>query len=168
MKKLLIIAIMFISAFSLQAQNEDSRIPESDSKIMVGLATGFTSGSGISVRSVMEKHGVTLTVLPYAISDGDDSFSYLNLGLSYNYYFRQNDFVDFSMKLGTQYVRNSGDDFIFNEGSKINLGIGPEINFHILPELDFEFYLGYGLYDIADSLNSSLTTGIGFYYNIYL
>ena len=168
MKKLLTIAFMFIFALGLQAQEEDSRLPDSDSKIMIGLAAGFTSGTGISVRTVQKQHGVTLTVLPYFTSQENNPANFINLGLSYNYYFRQNDFVDFSMKFGTQYLGGDVDfDLSFGEASQINVGIGPEINIHIVPELDLEFYLGYGLYDIADSLNSSLTAGVGFYYNIY-
>ena len=169
MKNSILILIMLLSTISIFAQKDSPSIDNFTSKIMIGTSFGTTSGSGISARYVSNNSGVTFTILPNYVRNENFSHTNLNMGLSYNYYVRTNRYVDFSMKVSAR--RQQGGLFSYwtdnPDRVRVNLGIGPEINFHLLPEIDVDVHLGYGLYDITKSLNSSLSASVGFYYNIY-
>ncbi len=175
MKYLTLLVVCLCITVQLTAQEQESRIPEYSSKLMIGSSLNSTYGSGLSFAYVQDKHGISLNFLPFSSVTTDDLFPseirYLNLGLSYNYYIRKNNIVDFSLKTGFQRISGSLSSDVIGEPNSVvrySFGVGPEISFHLSKEIDFSVNLGYGLYNITESLNSNISGGVGFYYNAYL
>lgn len=166
MKRILLLAFVIVSLLGQAQENisEMSLKPVHE----LGLATGFTTGSGFSYRYFPGKFGYQITLIPPLLNDG--RLDYFNGGFSLLMNIKE-------VKEGRFFAYASGSyrakyEYFYNYyGSnqtyideQINAGVGIGFDIYAGKYLGINLMGGYGLKEITEGVNTFFTVETGIYF----
>ncbi len=153
MKK--IFTSILVLTFVISGYSQEVTQPTSPKlKHHVGLHAGATTGLGLSYRYWPKRLGFQFTTAPAF----GQNFSFVSLGLSGLYTFKDNENIDFYGYLGNHLILIDGN-------AQHNIGLGAGFKFEFVKVLNLNVQAGYGVYNTTSDIYSSLTGEVGLYYN---
>ena len=163
--KLLILSILLVASFGMQAQSKTTNTKKESFKHGIGVGAGFTTGNGISYRYMPEKFGIQTTLGFLATQDDQ----YMSAGVTFIYKIVDAQFSDLYLFQGNSLLYNkyvdtyTEDNYDYSETTNsINNSIGFGVEITLLKRLSANFMIGYASYNAAETI--TVTGETAFYY----
>ncbi len=156
----LILSIICIAVFSLNANSQSQDTVKTIKKHNVGFHASSLSGLGLSYRYWPKKAGIQVTVLPVFLKGKGHFLSSAITGL---YTLNEGKTVDLYSYLGVHYIsiKSSGNQ---TSSNSLNTGVGFGFKINFTESFNLNIQAGYGLYNITDTFVSTIAGGTGLYF----
>jgi len=147
-------SFLLTGLFLWSAPKAQAQFVGSDFDHEIGVHAGFTSGIGLSYRYWPGTFGLQTTFLP--IFGQENKF--ISFGVTGLAMLKDNSNVDLFLYLGNHWL------FTNDDPTQWNVGLGPGVEIEMGNDFVFDIMVGYALYDLNESLRSSVTGEVGVYY----